>query len=267
MTPNRPRVVTRSAFLQRACQQVSLAITALATIACSFAHLAPTPLAAQTPDRVAAGLTWRYIGPAIAGGRISDLEVVPGTQSHIYVGAASGGVWESVNHGTTWKPIFDDQPNLSVGDIALAPSDPLEIWVGTGEANNRNSSPWGQGVYHSSDGGKTWRLAGLEDTRHVGRVVVHPTDPDRVWVAAAGHLFGPNEERGVFRTTDRGATWQKVLYIDANTGAIDLAMDPSDPRILYAATYQRQRRAHGFVGAGPAAAFTRAPTAATPGAS
>ncbi|MDE2752524.1 MAG: YCF48-related protein [Gemmatimonadota bacterium] len=214
-------------------------------------QVAPTPAAAQTPDRVAAGLTWRYIGPAIAGGRISDLEVVPGTQSHIYVGAASGGVWESVNHGTTWTPIFDDQPNISIGDIALAPSDPLEIWVGTGEANNRNSSPWGQGVYHSSDGGKTWRLTGLEDTRHVGRIVVHPTDPDRVWVAAVGHLFGPNEERGVFRTTDRGATWQKLLYINENTGATDLAMDPSDPAILYAAMYQRQRRAHGFIGGGP----------------
>lgn len=229
---------------------VILAILAAPTLA-AMPILPTASLAAQTPDRVAAGLTWRYIGPAIAGGRISDLEVVPGTQSHVLVGAASGGVWESVNHGTTWTPIFDEQPNLSVGDIALAPSDPLEIWVGTGEANNRNSSPWGEGVYHSSDGGKTWRLTGLEDTRHVGRIVVHPTDPDRVWVAAVGHLFGPNEERGIFRTTDRGATWEKLLYIDENTGATDLAMDPSDPAILYAAMYQRQRRAHGFIGGGP----------------
>ncbi len=230
----------------------TLALTLICAAAAHFAA-APTaaPAAAQTPDRVAAGLTWRYIGPAIAGGRISDVEIVPGTQSHILVGAASGGVWESVNHGTTWAPIFDDQPNLSVGDIALAPSDPLEMWVGTGEANNRNSSPWGQGVYHSSDGGKTWRLTGLEETRHVGRIVVHPTDPDRVWVAAVGHLFGPNEERGVFGTTDRGATWQKLLYINEHTGATDLAMDPSDPAILYAAMYQRQRRAHGFIGGGP----------------
>ncbi len=232
--------------------QRSTTTTMVLALTCAAAtHVATTPAAAQAPDRIAAGLTWRYIGPAIAGGRISDVEIVPGTQSHILVGAASGGVWESVNHGTTWTPIFDDQPNLSVGDIALAPSDPLEIWVGTGEANNRNSSPWGQGVYHSSDGGKTWRLTGLEDTRHVGRIVVHPTDPERVWVAAVGHLFGPNEERGVFRTTDRGATWQKLLYIDANTGATDLAMDPSDPAILYAAMYQRQRRAYGFIGGGP----------------
>ena len=222
-----------------------------AASALSLTLFAATGLTAQTPARVAAGLEWRSIGPAIAGGRISDVEVVPGTRSHLYVGAASGGVWKSINHGTTWTPVFDEQPNLSIGDIALAPSDPLEVWVGTGEANNRNSSPWGQGVYHSSDGGKTWRLTGLEDTKHVGRIVVHPSDPDRVWVAALGHLFGPNEERGVYRTTDRGDSWEKVLHIDENTGFVDLAMDPSDPAILYAAAYQRQRRAFGFIGGGP----------------
>ena len=222
-----------------------------AASALSLTLFAATGLTAQTPARVAAGLEWRSIGPAIAGGRISDVEVVPGTRSHLYVGAASGGVWKSINHGTTWTPVFDEQPNLSIGDIALAPSDPLEVWVGTGEANNRNSSPWGQGVYHSSDGGKRWRLTGLEDTKHIGRIVIHPSDPDRVWVAALGHLFGPNEERGVYRTTDRGDSWEKVLHIDENTGFVDLAMDPSDPAILYAAAYQRQRRAFGFIGGGP----------------
>ena len=212
---------------------------------------APAPLTAQPPGSIAATLQWRSIGPAIAGGRISDVEIVLGTQSHIYLGAVSGGVWKSLNHGTTWTPIFDDQPNLSVGDIALAPSDPTQVWVGTGEPNNRNSSPWGQGVYHSGDGGETWRLTGLEETRHIGRIVVHPTDPNTVWVAALGHLFGPNEERGVYRTTDRGATWEKVLHIDENTGAVDLAIDPSDPATLYAAAYQRRRRAWGFIGGGP----------------
>ena len=224
-------------------------------LAVPFVALAPlfatAPLAAQPPGSIAAALQWRSIGPAIAGGRISDVEIVPGTQSHIYLGAVSGGVWVSLNHGTTWTPVFDDQPNLSVGDIALAPSDPTQVWVGTGEPNNRNSSPWGQGVYHSEDGGETWRLTGLEETRHIGRIVVHPTDPNTVWVAALGHLFGPNEERGVYRTTDRGATWEKVLYIDENTGAVDLAIDPSDPATLYAAAYQRQRRAWGFIGGGP----------------
>ena len=211
----------------------------------------PPPAVAQSSERIAAGFTWRLIGPAISGGRIADLEVVPGTQSHIYVGAASGGVWKSVNHGTTWTAIFDDAANLSIGDIALAPSDPLEVWVGTGEPNNRNSTPWGEGVYHSSDGGKTWRLTGLEETRHIGRIAVHPTNPDIVWVAALGHLFGPNSERGVYRTTDRGESWEKVLHLDDDTGFVDLALNPADPSMLYAAAYQRRRRAWGFAGGGP----------------
>ena len=135
---------------QFAPRQTLRVVAATSLLIAAESGLACGSLTAQTPTRVAAGLTWRSIGPAIAGGRISVVEVVPGTQSHIYVGAASGGVWKSVNHGTTWTPVFDDQPNLSIGDIALAPSDPLEVWVGTGEANNRNSSPWGQGVYHSS---------------------------------------------------------------------------------------------------------------------
>ena len=222
----------------------------LALVPLAFMIL-PQVLVGQGPNPVAPGLTWRSIGPAIAGGRITDVEVVPGTQSHIYVGAASGGVWKTDNHGTTWESIFDEAANLSVGDIALAPSDPLEIWVGTGEANNRNSSPWGEGVYHSSDGGKTWALKGLEDTRHVGRILVHPTNPDVVWVGAVGHLFGPNPERGVFKSTDRGETWERVLFVDDDTGVIDLAMDPTDPQILYAATYQRRRRSWGFIGGGP----------------
>ncbi|NNF26742.1 MAG: hypothetical protein HKN73_05965 [Gemmatimonadetes bacterium] len=211
----------------------------------------PTAALHAQESPIAEGLTWRSIGPAVTGGRVTDIEVVPGSQSHIYVGTASGGVWTSQNHGTTWEPVFDDAGNLSVGDLALAPSDPLEIWVGTGEANNRNSSPWGEGIYHSSDGGKTWTLKGLEETRHIGRIVIHPSDPDVVWVAAVGHLFGSNPERGVYKTTDRGTTWERVLYVDDDTGAIDLVMDPADPQILYAATYQRRRRAWGFVGGGP----------------
>ncbi len=211
-----------------------------------------------TPDEdVLSGFSWRYVGPAIAGGRVTDVEVVPGSTAHWYVGAASGGVFESVNHGITWTPIFDDAPNLSVGDIALAPSDPLEIWVGTGEANNRNSSPWGAGIFQSSDGGKNWTFKGLEETRHIGKVIVHPTDPRTVWVAALGHLWGPNQERGVYKSTDGGAHWDKVLYIDENTGVVDMAVHPADPNVLYAAAYPRRRRAWGFVGGGPTGGIYR----------
>ncbi len=235
----------------------------MAMLAGSGAALGPgagalSAQAVETPEEpVLSGFTWRYVGPAIAGGRITDVEVVPGRPSHWFVGAASGGVFESTNHGVTWAPIFDDAANLSVGDIALAPSDPTEIWVGTGEANNRNSSPWGAGVYHSSDGGKSWAFKGLAETRHIGKVLVHPTRPERVWVAAAGHLWGPNEERGVYRSLDGGERWQKVLYIDEDTGIIDLAMHPADPDILYAAAYPRRRRAFGFVGGGPTGGLYR----------
>jgi photosystem II stability/assembly factor-like uncharacterized protein len=211
-----------------------------------------------TPDEeVLSGLEWRYVGPAIAGGRVTDMEIVPGNTSHWLVGAASGGVFESLNHGVTWKPIFDDAPNLSVGDIALAPSDPTEIWVGTGEANNRNSSPWGAGIFHSSNGGKDWTFKGLEETRHIGKVIVHPTDPETVWVAALGHLWGPNPERGIYKTTDGGESWVKVLFIDENTGVVDLAQHPADPDVLYAAAYPRRRRAWGFAGGGPTGGIYR----------
>jgi photosystem II stability/assembly factor-like uncharacterized protein len=210
----------------------------------------------QDPS-ILAGFQWRSLGPAVAGGRVTDIEVVPGTPSQLYVGSASGGVFLSRNHGITWEPILDAAENISVGDIALAPSDPLEVWVGTGEANNRNSSPWGAGVYRSSDGGKTWRFMGLEETRHIGRIVVHPTDPMTVWVAALGHLWGPNAERGIYKTSDGGETWRKVLFIDENTGFVDLARHPADPDVLYAAAYQRRRRAWGFVGGGPGSGIYR----------
>ncbi len=202
-------------------------------------------------ERLIPSLEWRSIGPAGQGGRITDVEALPHRPATIYLGTASGGVFKSVNHGTTWTPLFDDEATLSIGDIAISSSHPDHIWVGTGEANNRNSSPWGRGVYRSTDGGQTWTLTGLEETRHIGRVLIHPTNPNIVYVAAVGHLFGPNEERGVYKTTDGGQSWEKVLYIDEDTGAVDLFMDPTDPDLLYAAMYQRRRRAFGFIGGGP----------------
>jgi photosystem II stability/assembly factor-like uncharacterized protein len=202
-------------------------------------------------------LQFRSIGPAIMGGRIDDIAVVESNPSVYYVGAATGGVWKTVNNGTTFEPIFDTQSNTSIGDIAIAPSDPNIIWVGTGEANNRQSSSWGDGIYRSLDGGKTWTNMGLRDTKHIGRVVIDSRDPNIVYVAALGHLWGPNKERGVFKTTDGGKTWSNVLFVNEDTGVIDLAMDPQSPMTLYAAAYQRRRTPWGFNGGGPGSAIYR----------
>jgi photosystem II stability/assembly factor-like uncharacterized protein len=196
------------------------------------------------------GLEWRHIGPAAFGGRIDDVEAVASNPKIIFVAAASGGIFKTVNGGTTWKPVFDrDGGSLSIGDIAIASSDPNIVWAGTGEPNNRQSSSWGDGVYRSLDGGETWTHVGLRDSHHIGRVVIHPRDPSIVYVAALGHLWGPNDERGLYRTRDAGRTWQQVLKIDADTGVVDVALDP-DGRTLFAAAYQRRRRGWGFIGGG-----------------
>src|SRR5215475_6556618 len=185
-------------------------------------------------------LKWRDIGPAIMGGRIDDFAVVEGNPSTFYVGVATGGVWKTTNAGTTFEPIFDEQGSTSIGDICIAPSDPNIVWVGTGEPNNRQSSSWGDGIYRSLDGGATWQNMGLHDTKHIGRVVIDPRDPNIIYVAALGHLWGPNRERGVYKTTDAGKTWSQVLKISDDTGVSDVAMDPESPDILYAAAYTRR---------------------------
>jgi len=216
------------------------------------------PASAQTDlASLVSGLEYREIGPAVMGGRISDLAVVESKPQIFYVGTGSGGLWKTENHGDSWTPLFDDQPTASIGDVTLAPSNPNVVWVGTGEPQNRQSSPWGAGVFRSTDAGRSWSFLGLEETRHIARIVVHPHNPDVAYVAAVGHLWGPNEERGVYRTLDGGATWDKVLYLDAHTGAIDLAMDPGDPKTLFAAMYQRQRTGFGFNGGGPGSGIYR----------
>ena len=185
-------------------------------------------------------LSWRSIGP-FRGGRALAVTGVPGQPDHFYFGAVDGGVWESLNDGRTWTPIFDREPVASIGAIAVAPSAPSTIYVGTGEADMRSNIAYGDGMYRSTDGGKTWAHIGLTDTRQIGAIVVDPHDANVVYVAALGHAYGPNAERGVFKTTDGGATWSKVLYKDDNTGAIDLAMDPSNSSILYASLWQTRR--------------------------
>jgi photosystem II stability/assembly factor-like uncharacterized protein len=196
-------------------------------------------------------LTLRSIGPAVTGGRIDDVEAVPGHPATVYVATATGGLWKSDNDATTWTPIFDQEPVSTFGVVALAPSNPDVIWAGTGEQNNRQSTSWGDGVYRSTDGGRTWTHLGLEGTLHIGRIVVDPRDADVAYVAAQGDLWAASPDRGVFKTTDGGRSWKKVLYVDTLTGATDLALDPQHPDVVYAATYQRLRRAWGFNGGGP----------------
>jgi photosystem II stability/assembly factor-like uncharacterized protein len=200
-------------------------------------------------------LEFRELGPATMGGRIDDFAVVESNPNIVYVGVASGGVWKTTNNGTTWEPVFDKESVSTIGDIAIAPSDPSIVWVGTGEPNNRQSSSWGDGVYKSLDGGKTWKKMGLEATRHIGRMVVHPKNPEVAYVAALGHLWGPNPERGVYKTTDGGKTWSQVLKINDDTGVSDIAMDPESPDTLYAAAYERRRTPYGFNGGGPDSAI------------
>ncbi|MCH2463391.1 MAG: glycosyl hydrolase, partial [Gemmatimonadetes bacterium] len=202
-------------------------------------------------------LQFRSIGPARMGGRIADLAVVEAKPQVFYVGTASGGVWKTVNHGTSWTPLFDEQPNGSIGDVTVHQANPNLIWVGTGEPQNRQSSPWGDGVYKSTDAGNTWTHMGLDETKHIARILIHPRDPDIVYVAAVGDLWGPNEERGVYRTRDGGQTWENILFIDEHTGAIDMAMDPGDPNTIFAAMYQRRRTGWGFNGGGPGSGLYR----------
>src|SRR5512140_23073 len=185
-------------------------------------------------------LRWRLIGP-FRGGRVLAVAGVPGEPEHFYFGSVNGGVWETRDAGRTWDPIFDSQAIGSIGALALAPSNRKVLYVGSGEADMRSDIAQGNGMYKSVDGGRTWSHIGLTDTQQIGRILVHPTNPDIVYVAALGHPYGPNEERGVFRSTDGGKSWHKVLGKDANTGAIDLAFEPGNPDVIYAALWQTRR--------------------------
>jgi photosystem II stability/assembly factor-like uncharacterized protein len=186
---------------------------------------------------------WQWIGPRNISGRAIDIAVVAprGKSYTVYVATASGGLWKTENEATTWQPVFERGPATTIGDVTIAPSNPSVVWIGTGEANIFRSSQAGIGVYKSVDAGKTWQHMGLADTYTIPRIVIHPANPDIVYVAASGHEWTTNAERGVYKTTDGGKTWAKVLYVNEKTGAIDLTMDPADPNTLYAATWQRTR--------------------------
>jgi len=205
----------------------------------------------QSDDPLLQTFRWRNIGPATMGGRIDDFAVVESNPSTYYVGFATGGIFKTVNNGTTFTPIFDTYPVSSIGDIAIAPSDPNIIYVGSGEPNNRQSSSFGDGIYKSVDAGKSFTNVGLKETQSIARIVVHPTNPNIAYVAVIGHLFGPNKERGLYKTVDGGKTWTNTKFIDEDTGFTDVVMDPRNPEVLFAASYQRRRTPHGFNGGGP----------------
>jgi photosystem II stability/assembly factor-like uncharacterized protein len=225
------------------------AVFVVGILLCTLPASAQRPVA--VPESLLDRMTFRSIGPATMGGRVDDFAVFERQPSIYYVGAATGGVWKTSNNGTTWETVFDHQDIASIGAVAVSADDPNLVWVGTGEDNNRQSSSWGAGVYKSTDGGRTWRNMGLVETRQIGRIVIDPADHNVVYIAATGHLWGPNKERGLYKTTDGGTTWVASLFIDDQTGATDVVMDPSNNKVLYAAMYQRQRAAWGFNGGGP----------------
>ena len=176
-----------------------------------------------------AGLRARSIGPAWTSGRVVAFAVHPADRSHYYVAAASGGVWKTTNSGTTWTPVFDNEGSYSIGAVVLDPKNPLTVWVGTGENNSQRSVSYGDGVYRSDDGGKSWKNVGLKSSEHIGRIAIDPRDSNHVYVAAQGPLWGPGGDRGLFKTTDGGKTWKNILAISEHTGVTDVAIDPRKP--------------------------------------
>ena len=241
------------------------AAIALAAVCVAVAPLAtpPSPLHAQSPgpsgtpappaidEALLSALELRGIGPAFMSGRIADVAVDPTNRSVWYVATSSSNVWKTENRGTTWTPIFDDYPAYSTGSIAVDPTDSNVIWLGTGENTSQRSVGWGDGVYKSLDGGSTWTNTGLRTSEHIGQILIDPRDPDVVYAAAMGGLWAPGGDRGLFKTTDGGATWAPVLEISENTGIADVAMDPRDPDVLYAVAFQRRRHVGVLIAGGP----------------
>lgn len=201
------------------------------------------------------GLRFRSIGPGVESGRVMSIAVNPKKKNEFYVGVASGGVWKTVNDGTTWSALFEGEGSYSIGWVELDPNDPSVVWVGAGESNSQRSVSYGDGIYRSDDGGKNWKNLGLKKSEHIGHVVIDPRDSKVVYVAAAGPLWGPGGDRGLFKTTDAGKTWKAVLTISENTGVNDVAMDPSNPDILYASAYQRRRHVFTLIDGGPESAI------------
>ena len=228
----------------------TLALCFAATVAAVILGAPRATAAQEFSETLINGMKWRQIGP-FRGGRVLAVTGVPGNPNLFYFGAVSGGVWKTVNGGATWEPLFDKEPISSIGAIAVAESDPNVIYVGTGEACIRNDISYGDGVYKSVDGGKTWTNVGLKDSRHIGAIAVDPHDANTVFVAVLGHAYGTNTERGVFRSADGGKTWEKVLYKDDKTGGIDVVFDPNNSHILFAALWEAHRTPYSLESGGP----------------
>ncbi|MEZ5332734.1 MAG: hypothetical protein R2991_11910 [Thermoanaerobaculia bacterium] len=211
----------------------------LGRAALALCALTATAGAAAEEGGPLAGLEYRSIGPA-AGGRVARVTGVPGDPLTYLAATAAGGVWKSDDGGRAWRPVFDEQAISSTGSIAVSTADPNVVWVGAGEANIRGNVAAGDGIYRSTDGGESWSHV-WEQEGQIGTIAAHPSDPDVAFAAVLGHAFGPNPERGVYRTLDGGATWQQVLSVDENTGASDVALDPANPRVVFAGTWQARR--------------------------
>ena len=201
------------------------------------------------------GLKFRLIGPAVASGRVMSIAVNTKNKFEYYVGVASGGVWKTVNDGTTWSPVFDNEGSYSIGWVELDPGDSSVVWVGSGESNSQRSVGYGDGIYRSDDGGKDWKNLGLKKSEHIGRLVIDPRDSKAIYVAAEGPLWGPGGDRGLYKSTDGGKSWKAVLTISENTGVVDVQLDPSNPDIVYAAAYQRRRHVFTLIDGGPESAI------------
>jgi photosystem II stability/assembly factor-like uncharacterized protein len=209
----------------------------------------------KVEENLFGGLSFRGIGPAFMSGRISDIVIHPDNENFWYVTVGSGGVWKTENAGTTWSSLFDDQKSYSIGCITLDPQNSNTIWVGTGENNGGRHISYGDGLYKSDDAGKSWKNMGLEKSEHISKIIVHPTNSSIVWVAAQGPLWSKGGERGLYKTIDGGETWEKKLGDDEWVGATDILIDPRNPDILYAATWQRHRTVAGYMGGGPGTAI------------
>lgn len=224
---------------------------AAALLAVSFGAAA----AQQLDEEYAEAMTWRSVGPANMSGRVTDVEGLPSPSKTFYVAAAAGGIWKTTNNGVTFRPIFQNERVVSLGDIAIAPSDHDQIWAGTGEEDSRNSISPGGGIYKSMDGGLTWELKGLEATEHIGRIQVHPTNPDIVYVAAVGALWRSNPERGLYRTQDGGDTWELVNFVSDRAGFVDVKIHPRNPDVLFATSWERERGPYYLQSGGPGSAL------------